>query len=84
MTDHIGTLCIDLDGLTIDTEIDPTTQDAAEKSIAKNIDARDPVISTMTMIQPGTGLILAMAQNRRELSSGARRERQPCRATWPA
>jgi len=51
-------------GLTIETEIDPDTQDAAEAAIAKNLDPRDPVISTMTMIQPGTGLILAMAQNR--------------------
>ncbi|OYO02016.1 transglycosylase domain-containing protein [Enemella evansiae] len=58
-------------GLTIQTEIDPTTQDAAEKAIAKNIDARDPVISTMTMIQPGTGLILAMAQSRPVMGDNA-------------
>ncbi|MDO5499458.1 MAG: transglycosylase domain-containing protein, partial [Propionibacteriaceae bacterium] len=51
-------------GLTIETEIDPTTQDAAQAAIDKNLDPKDPVISTMTMIQPGTGLILAMAQNR--------------------
>lgn len=51
-------------GLTIETEIDPRTQDAAQASIDKVLDPRDPVISTMTMIQPGTGLILAMAQNR--------------------
>ena len=51
-------------GLTIETEIDPRTQDAAQASIDKVLDPKDPVISTMTMIQPGTGLILAMAQNR--------------------
>ncbi|OYO15424.1 penicillin-binding protein [Enemella evansiae] len=58
-------------GLTIQTEIDPTTQDAAEKAISDNIDPRDPVISTMSMIQPGTGLILAMAQSRPVMGSDA-------------
>jgi membrane peptidoglycan carboxypeptidase len=51
-------------GLTIETEIDPRTQDAAQDSIDRTLDPRDPVISTMTMLRPGTGLILAMAQNR--------------------
>jgi len=51
-------------GLTIKTEIDPKTQDQAETKIAAKIDPRDPVISVMTMVQPGTGLILAMAQSR--------------------
>ncbi|NNG19876.1 penicillin-binding protein [Naumannella sp. ID2617S] len=58
-------------GLTIETEIDPATQDAAERAIANTVDARDPVISTMTMIKPGSGLILAMAQNRRTMGDDA-------------
>ena len=58
-------------GLTIQTEIDPATQDAAEKAISDTVDAKDPVISTMTMIQPGTGLILAMAQNRQVMGGDA-------------
>ncbi|BAK38036.1 penicillin-binding protein [Microlunatus phosphovorus NM-1] len=51
-------------GLTIQTAIDPKTQDAAEKAVAKVVGPTDPLISTMNMIQPGTGLILAMAQSR--------------------
>ena len=57
-------------GLTIETEIDPKTQDTAEKAIAKYVDPEDPVISTMTMVQPGTGLILAMAQSRPNMGRG--------------
>lgn len=58
-------------GLTIETEIDPVTQDAAQNAIDKNLDPKDPVISTMTMLQPGTGLILAMAQNRPVMGDNA-------------
>ncbi|MDO5683059.1 MAG: transglycosylase domain-containing protein [Propionibacteriaceae bacterium] len=58
-------------GLTIETEIDPATQDAAQAAIDKALDPKDPVLSTMTMIQPGTGLILAMAQSRPEMGDDA-------------
>ncbi|WP_432558756.1 transglycosylase domain-containing protein [Granulicoccus sp. GXG6511] len=58
-------------GLTIETEIAPSTQDAAQAAIDRNLDPQDPVISTMTMIQPGTGLILAMAQNRPVMGDNA-------------
>jgi len=51
-------------GLTIQTAIDPETQDLAEKKVATVVGPTDPVISTMNMIQPGTGLIVAMAQSR--------------------
>lgn len=57
-------------GLTIRTKIDAKIQKTAEKSIAKLIKPRDPVISVMSMIQPGTGQILAMAQNRPVMGSG--------------
>lgn len=56
-------------GLRIETEIDPRTQDAAERAIAEHISPRDPVIATMSMMQPGTGLIVAMAQNRPKMGS---------------
>ncbi|GAB3625109.1 transglycosylase domain-containing protein [Mariniluteicoccus endophyticus] len=56
-------------GLTIETEIDPRTQDAAENAINRVLNPEDPVISTMTMIQPGTGLILGMAQNRPKMGN---------------
>jgi membrane peptidoglycan carboxypeptidase len=51
-------------GLTIQTAIDPKTQDLAQKRVSSVVGAKDPLISTMNMIQPGTGLIVAMAQSR--------------------
>jgi membrane peptidoglycan carboxypeptidase len=51
-------------GLTIQTAIDPKTQDLAQRKVSAVVGPRDPVISTMNMIQPGTGLIIAMAQSR--------------------
>jgi membrane peptidoglycan carboxypeptidase len=51
-------------GLTIKTQIDPKAQRMAEKKIRKMISPKDPVISTIVMLQPKTGLIMAMAQNR--------------------
>ncbi len=36
----------------------------AQKRLSKVVSPTDPIISTMNMIQPGTGLILAMAQSR--------------------
>ncbi|WP_028708900.1 transglycosylase domain-containing protein [Propionicicella superfundia] len=58
-------------GLTIQTAIDPKTQDAAQKAVSSYIDARDPVIATMSIVQPGTGLILAMAQSRSKMGNDA-------------
>jgi membrane peptidoglycan carboxypeptidase len=54
-------------GLTIETAIDPKTQDAAQKSVSNYVGAKDPVIATMSMIQPGTGLIIGMAQSRPDM-----------------
>jgi membrane peptidoglycan carboxypeptidase len=54
-------------GLTIKTQIDPIAQRSAEKTIAKNISAKDPVVSVITMMEPSTGLVRAMAQNRQEM-----------------
>ena len=51
-------------GLTIETKIDPKSQDLAQKNVSNVVGPKDPVISTMNMIQPGTGLIIAMAQSR--------------------
>jgi len=58
-------------GLTIQTAIDPKTQDIAEEKVADVVGPTDPLISTMSMIQPGTGLIVAMAQSRPEMGSDA-------------
>ena len=51
-------------GLTIQTQIDPKSMDLAQKNVSDVVGPRDPIISTMNMIQPGTGLIIAMAQSR--------------------
>lgn len=58
-------------GLRIETQIDPRTQDAAEQAIADRISPRDPVIATMSMIEPGTGLIVALAQSRPDMGGDA-------------
>ncbi|PIE99933.1 MAG: penicillin-binding protein, partial [Propionibacterium sp.] len=51
-------------GLIIKTLIDPKMQDVAEREINKRIKPTDPVMAVTTMIQPKTGLIVAMAQSR--------------------
>ncbi|GAA3640686.1 transglycosylase domain-containing protein [Microlunatus ginsengisoli] len=60
-------------GLTIKTAIDPKTQDLAQRRVSSVVGAKDPLISTMSMIQPGTGLIVAMAQSRPVMGSNAKK-----------
>ena len=54
-------------GLTITTTLDPVAQAAAQASTEKYIPVKDPSgkAAAITMIKPGTGDIIAMAQNRR-------------------
>lgn len=54
-------------GLTIETQIDPKAQDAAEAAVANMVSPTDPVIGNSVLIQPSTGLIVAMAQSRPEM-----------------
>ena len=60
-------------GLTIETAIDPKTQDTIQRRVSAVVGATDPVIGSMTMIQPGTGLIVAMAQSRPVMGSSAKK-----------
>jgi membrane peptidoglycan carboxypeptidase len=60
-------------GLVIQTAIDPKIQDLAEEKVSAVVGPKDPVISTMNMIQPGTGLIIAMAQSRPVMGSNAKK-----------
>ena len=60
-------------GLTIQTAIDPKTQDIAQRAVSRVVGREDPLISTMNMIQPGTGLILAMAQSRPVMGSDSKK-----------
>jgi membrane peptidoglycan carboxypeptidase len=60
-------------GLTIQTAIDPETQDLAQEKVSEVVGPTDPIISTMNMIQPGTGLIVAMAQSRPVMGSDVKK-----------
>jgi membrane peptidoglycan carboxypeptidase len=53
-------------GLTITTTLDPRLQTMADNQVKATVPVDDPtgVGSAMSVVQPGTGLILAMAQNR--------------------
>ena len=56
-------------GYNVYTVIDPTKQDAVQKAVSDRFDPRDPVIATLVYVEPGTGKILAMAQNRYQLGT---------------
>jgi membrane peptidoglycan carboxypeptidase len=60
-------------GLTVTTAIDPKTQDTIQKAVSNVVGPTDPVIATMNMIQPGTGLIVASAQSRPVMGSNAKK-----------
>ncbi|NIK58831.1 transglycosylase domain-containing protein [Kribbella shirazensis] len=55
---------IETSGLVIKTSLDQKTQAAAEASVAKHSKATDDVVAAVTMVEPGTGLVKAMAQSR--------------------
>ncbi len=67
-TDRVTTL--NRAGLTIQTEIDPRFQDAAQESVSGFVAPTDPVNAVMNIVQPGTGLIKAMAQSKPEIGNG--------------
>ncbi len=58
-------------GLVIKTQIDPNSMNVAQQAVSSKVKATDPVISTMVEVQPGTGLILAMAQSRPVMGTNA-------------
>lgn len=51
-------------GLTIRTTLDPQAQQSAQNSIKEHVYQTDKVATAVTMVQPGTGKILAMGQSR--------------------
>ncbi|MCU7823933.1 transglycosylase domain-containing protein [Kitasatospora sp. DSM 101779] len=51
-------------GLKIYTTIDPAKQEAAHDAVTSKVKVTDSVSAAMTMVKPGTGEILAMAQTR--------------------
>jgi membrane peptidoglycan carboxypeptidase len=56
-------------GLTIKTLIDPKAQAAAQSAVASMVGPTDPVLGGTAIVQPGTGLIMAMAQSRPVMGS---------------
>ncbi|MET8624365.1 transglycosylase domain-containing protein [Kitasatospora sp. NPDC004669] len=54
----------DTGGLNIYTTLDPDKQAAAQSAVSTKVYVTDPVSAAMTMVEPGTGKILAMAQTR--------------------
>lgn len=59
-------------GLTVETAIDPKSQDATQEAVSRVVGATDPLISAMDLVEPGTGRILAMAQSRPVMGSDAK------------
>ncbi|WP_330338656.1 transglycosylase domain-containing protein [Streptomyces sp. NBC_00557] len=51
-------------GLTIRTTLDPQAQDSVEASIKQHVYQSDAVATAATIVEPGTGKILAMGQSR--------------------
>lgn len=56
-------------GLTIRTLIDPAAQASAEAAVADLIAPTDPVLAGAALIQPKTGLIVALAQSRPDMGT---------------
>ncbi|MET8698760.1 transglycosylase domain-containing protein [Kitasatospora sp. NPDC058032] len=54
----------DMGGLYIHTTLDPAKQAAALKAVTTKVKVTDEVSAAMTMVEPGSGKILAMAQTR--------------------
>ncbi|WP_405360382.1 penicillin-binding protein [Kitasatospora sp. NBC_00085] len=54
----------DQGGLNIYTTLDPDKQAAAQNAVTSKVKVTDPVSAAATMMEPGSGKILAMAQTR--------------------
>ncbi|MFF5701950.1 transglycosylase domain-containing protein [Streptomyces sp. NPDC012794] len=51
-------------GLTVRTTLDPQSQEAANASIKDHVNEDDSIATAVTMVQPGTGRVLAMGQSK--------------------
>ncbi|MEU8890401.1 transglycosylase domain-containing protein [Streptomyces sp. NPDC048442] len=51
-------------GLTVRTTLEPQSQKALQASVKEHVYKSDPVATAMSIVQPGTGKILAMGQSR--------------------
>ena len=55
---------IETAGLVVKTSLDPRIQKAAEASISKHSKPSDKAVAAVTIVEPGTGLVKAMAQSK--------------------
>ncbi|MEV0282996.1 penicillin-binding protein [Kribbella sp. NPDC050820] len=55
---------IETSGLIVRTSLDPKIQKAAQASIDKHSKPTDTAVAAITVVEPGTGLVKAMAQSR--------------------
>ncbi|MFF5448940.1 transglycosylase domain-containing protein [Streptomyces sp. NPDC012888] len=51
-------------GLTIRTTLDPQSQDSVNESIKDHVDQEDRVATAVTLVEPGTGRVMAMGQSK--------------------
>ncbi|MFJ9342520.1 transglycosylase domain-containing protein [Streptomyces sp. NPDC101733] len=51
-------------GLTVRTTLDPQSQESANSSIKDHVNEDDSIATAVTMVQPGTGRVLAMGQSK--------------------
>ncbi|MFB6618731.1 transglycosylase domain-containing protein [Streptomyces sp. NPDC085524] len=51
-------------GLTVRTTLDPQSQESVNESIKDHVDQDDKVATAVTLVQPGTGRVLAMGQSK--------------------
>ncbi|WP_433414508.1 transglycosylase domain-containing protein [Microtetraspora malaysiensis] len=73
-TEKARTRFLNRGGLTIKTTIDPKMQAAAERAIRKRVHASDNAVASEALIQPGTGMIKAMAASRKYGNNERRHE----------
>ncbi|WP_308066803.1 transglycosylase domain-containing protein [Microtetraspora sp. AC03309] len=73
-TEKSRTQFLNRGGLTIKTTIDPKMQAAAERAIRKRVHASDNAVASEALIQPGTGMIKAMAASRKYGQNARRNE----------
>ncbi|MFG2293479.1 transglycosylase domain-containing protein [Streptomyces sp. NPDC048603] len=51
-------------GLTIRTTLDPQAQESVNESIKDHVDQTDKVATAVTLVEPGTGKVMAMGQSK--------------------
>lgn len=56
-------------GLTIKITVNPNTQNDVQDAISRHVAPTDPAIAVSSLVQPGTGRVLAMTQSRPQMNA---------------